>query len=284
MKQDERGRDVVSFIELASGLNRWSDASKSYVPASAEIEIVDGYGVFRKAQHSIIFAGHLNHPEGTIDMLLPDAKRLKSRVLGIAFADAEDNNSVFLAETVDVDGELTGNQIIYPDAFDSGVTADVQYTATISSFEQDLVIRRKFPVSPADMGLDGETCRIQIWSEFLQTPQPFKRARVIRRTPTVVEQDESLDFGSFEFTAGKAFLLGAGDNQNAANETTGIAPNQKGMGRYSGKNVLNRIHPLFKAATVFSLAAGTAGGEKGEQRRLAQRISQTLASTAKHTD
>jgi hypothetical protein len=194
-----------SYVELASGLNR-ADETGRWVPASSAIELLNGAAVARQAQHQVIFSANLNDVAGTIDLLTPAGNRLRSRIAGLAYTDAT-GKSVFIAEVKDSQGLLVGDhQVIYEKAFDS-VKADVRYTMTLSSFEQDVIWRQSLP-DPADWGLQPDTTKVEVWTEFLEAPEPAKTSRTIRTSQDHSETDQLLEFGSFTTVLGKAYALG----------------------------------------------------------------------------
>src|SRR5207247_8463418 len=101
------------------------------------------------------------------------------------------------------------------DAFNGPFIADVLYTYTRSGFEQEVVIRQ-MPLSPADYGLDPDTTRLELWTEFLEAPAPIKTTTVLKaQLDPVVRQamvdpdltDDTLDFGQTRFGPGSAFPL-----------------------------------------------------------------------------
>ena len=113
------------ITELASGLEyqqngRWVDSVE-------QIETTPQGAIARQGQHKIIFANNLNSA-GAIDQETPDAKRLRSNILGLAYFDHRSGQTVLIAQVQDSQGELiAANQVLYPNAF-TGVTADVRYT------------------------------------------------------------------------------------------------------------------------------------------------------------
>jgi hypothetical protein len=196
-----------SYVELATGLNVWSPANQQWVEADDEIEILADRAVARKSQHQITFSGNLNDPQGVIDMRTPDGKRLRSRVVGLAYTEADTGRSVFIAEAKDSQGVVLGrNQVLYVDAFQD-VKADVRYTTTRSSFEQDVIVREQLP-APETFGLKSETTRLEIWTEFLDAPVPDKRSVNFKGEDGEDAADEILDFGRMRMGPGKAFSLG----------------------------------------------------------------------------
>ncbi|MCI0538747.1 MAG: hypothetical protein L0Z50_26365 [Verrucomicrobiales bacterium] len=161
-----------SFVELSSGMHVFSEADRKWVDASDEVEILEEGAVARQSQHHVSFAGNLNDPNGTIDLKLLDGKRLRCRVTGLAYS--EDGKSAFIAETKDCQGFVFGrNQVLYIQAFDSGISADIRYTTTLSSFEQDVIIREQLP-SPLEYGMNPDRTNIEIWTHFLDPPPARK--------------------------------------------------------------------------------------------------------------
>jgi hypothetical protein len=128
------------FTELCTGLNRWSAEQNAWVPASPEIEIVNGHGLVRNAQWSAIISGNANDPGGTVDLLTPDKTRVVFQTIGLAYTDNE-GRSVFIAELQNSEGRLIDKQtIIYPDALaGEGVRADLRVRSSLAGLENDVV-------------------------------------------------------------------------------------------------------------------------------------------------
>ena len=188
-----------SYAWLRSTQDKW-------VEGSEEIALVNGHAVAARTQHRAIFLPNLNAPAPPIDVSLPDGKRLRSQVVGLAYTEADTGKSVFISELKDSVGQLVGpNQLIYRDAFES-INADVQYTINRAFFEQDIILREKLP-SPDQMGLNTETCKLEVWTEFFTPPEPGKSARSILRNSGKPDLDESLDFGTMQMIGGKTFSL-----------------------------------------------------------------------------
>jgi hypothetical protein len=192
---------IHKYTELATGLHFQKDGQ--WVESKAEIEILaSGAGATAsQGQHKVTFPPDLY--DGLIELHTPDAKWLRSRVLGLSYFDPVSGQSVLIAETSHSTGELhQPNEIVYPDAF-TGLKADVRYRYTRAAFEQDIILREQFP-SPAEYGLNPETTRLQVLTEFMAPPAPQIRVREVNGLA-----DESLDFGAMQVGRGKAFTLGA---------------------------------------------------------------------------
>ncbi len=100
----------------------------------------------------------------------------------------------------DCAGELhPPNVVLYPDAFD-GVKADLRYTYRLGSFEQDVIIKERVALPD---GFAPDTTRLEVWTEFIEHP-----AATLTQRGRAGMVDDSIDFGAFRTSAGKAFLLG----------------------------------------------------------------------------
>ncbi len=206
-----------SYVELQTGMNAWSPTENKWVEASDEIELVKGGAISRKAQHQVIFSPNVNDPNGTIDLLLPDGKRLVTQCIGIALTEMDTGKSVFVAELQDSIGELVDrNVIIYPKCFDS-IRGAIRVKVTIASLESDVILWEQIP-DPALYGLNPATCKLEVWHQILSGPEPREISKAIQRAAGAVEEDSELDFESMRIGSGRAFYLGAGENffQNSA--------------------------------------------------------------------
>lgn len=206
-----------SYVELATGLNRFEAATGKWVESKEQIEIVPGGAIARKGQHQVAFAANIN-TAGAIQTTAPDGKVLRSHVLGLAYTDAATGESVLIAGLRDSIGEVVGNQVIYRDAFDGPFRADLRYTYTKAGFEQDVIFRES-PPAPEKFGLNSEIARLEVWTEFLSPPAPVKSVSVLKvETNNLVRSvmvdpdlsDETLDFGAMRIGTGTAFSLEEG--------------------------------------------------------------------------
>src|SRR5258708_10650605 len=206
---DGLGKQVAttnSYVEIATGMNVWSETEGKWVPASDEIELVNGGAIAARTQHKAIFLPNLNDKEPPIDLFLPDGKRLRSQIVGLAYTERDTGRSVFISELKDSVGQVVGrNQVVYPDAFQS-TKADVRYTVTQSYFEQDVILREQIP-SPAEMGLNPITARLEVWTEFFDRPEPEQSTGVIPRNNGDADRDDALNFGAMRMIVGKKFHL-----------------------------------------------------------------------------
>src|SRR5205085_9857935 len=86
---------VSRVVEMASGLNYWEDGQ--WKESRNEIEITQNGAAATKGQHKVQFAGNAN-TVGAITVTTADAKTLRSHVVGLAYTDLANNQSVFLAQ------------------------------------------------------------------------------------------------------------------------------------------------------------------------------------------
>lgn len=188
-----------SFTELATGMHHL--VNNQWVESTEGIQITPEGGIATNAIHKVAWAANIN-TAWAIRLLTPDGKDLRSHVLGLSYFDTSTGSSVFIATMKDSIGQVqpSGNQVIYGDAF-TEVNADVRYTLTRAGFEQDIILREQLP-SPAEWGMNPETTRLQVFTEFLNPPSPH--IKQVQPWPLV---DQILDFGAMEMGQGKAFSL-----------------------------------------------------------------------------
>src|SRR5262245_57342904 len=74
-------------------------------------------------------------------------------------------------------------------------------------FEQNLVFQER-PPAPSFYGLDNETTYLQLYTEFIDPPQPAKRSV----TRNGMQDDAIPDFGEMKIIRGKSFMAGAISN------------------------------------------------------------------------
>src|SRR6185436_3578196 len=195
---------ITSFTEIGSGLHKLSETGE-WIDANDTIEIINGAGVARGGQAHVIFDPNL-HSQGSIDLLTPDGKRLRSHILGISYFDGQQN--ILVAEVKDRIGEIFApSRIAYRDAF-TDYNIDVVYTYTKAGVEQDVVLRE---VIPLPQGFNPETTVLEIYTEFLEAPEPVKTtSRITLRKPAQGQPgrelfDETLHFGAMMIPPGRAF-------------------------------------------------------------------------------
>jgi hypothetical protein len=194
---------VHSYTELATGMN-YTDGSGQLTEAQEQIVLQpDGSAAATQGRHQVHFPGDIY--EGVLQLTLPDGRHLTSRPLGLSYDDG--SNTLFLATLTNAVGELAGsNQVIYPNAF-SGLKADLRYTYTRAGFEQDVILRQQ-PPTPETLGLNPDTARLQVLTEFFSPPEPAIQANSLPAQTGLALADQGLDFGTMQMGAGRTFLLG----------------------------------------------------------------------------
>lgn len=196
------------YTELGTGLNYWNNGQ--WTPSKEEIDILpDGTAAATNGQHQVYFPADIY--QGAIQMVTPDGKKLQSRPLGLFYDDG--TNTVMIAALTNSVGELiSANQAVYPNAF-AGLNADLQYTYTKGGFEQDVVLHES-PFTPESYGLNPDTARLELLTEFFNPPQPTITASLLPAQAGLALTDDNLDFGVMKMVPGRAFLLGANANES----------------------------------------------------------------------
>ncbi|MGB7768984.1 MAG: hypothetical protein WBN22_09060 [Verrucomicrobiia bacterium] len=190
---DAQGNDIYqtnqAYVELAIGLNHLVNGQ--WVASTENIEISpDGSSAAAtNGQHQVYFPGDIYN--GVIKLVTPDGETLQSQPIGLSYFDG--TNSVLLAVVTNSTGQIlsSGNQVTYTNTF-SGLDADLLYTYTKAGFEQDVVLQQQ-PPDPVSLGLNPQTTRLQVLTEFFNPPQPtvtaateLLRHRLARITATMV--------------------------------------------------------------------------------------------------
>lgn len=187
-----------SYQELATGMH-FKNERGEWEESKEEIEILpnNAGAIARKGQYKSIFPPEIK--SGLIELQTTEGQWLRSRVWGLAYFDVATGESVLLAEVKESEGQLIGDNVVnYPDAF-TDLRADVRYTYTRAKFEQDVVLREE-PPGPEQFGLNPESTRLQVLTEFVEAPQPAKASKQMGGLT-----DETLNFGALSIGAGKAF-------------------------------------------------------------------------------
>jgi len=190
-----------SYTELASGLNHLVNGK--WIESKEWIDILpNGTAVATNGQISAFFPGNLY--QGQIELVTPDGKHLKSRPMGLSYFDG--TNSVLIAELTNSIGVVVGNnQVVYQNAF-TDFKVDLRYTYTKAGFEQDVILRQQ-PPTPESLGLNPDTTRLQMLTEFFSPPQPAIQTTELPVQAGLSLNDQTLDFGAVEIVPGKAYLL-----------------------------------------------------------------------------
>ncbi len=189
-----------SYVEIGSGLNYLKDGK--WLPSAPTVEPDLEGAVLRNAGYSAKFKSNLNSSEPVV-FTTPDGTVLRTRVTGLSYFDAASGEAVLLAATRDCEGQIAGeNRVVYPQAFDD-VPADVEYVMTKAGWEQNVILRADIP-EPSFFGMDPQSTRLQILTEFLSPPE-LAGPNFTRSKDGL--QDENVRFGTMLMGKGKAFLV-----------------------------------------------------------------------------
>lgn len=178
----------------------------------AEIKVYDQVAVADSAPHQASFAPNVWEAE-PVKLQTPTGELLRSRILGLGYYDPQTDKSILIAEPKDSIGLLEApNRLVYEDAFDDAA-ADVVYTYTASSLEQDVVIRKQLP-HPSEYGLDGKSIQLCVFTEFFGDVNPKRSLKSVRvQSPgdalrsAFAEDlaDETVGFDGMTIVEGRAF-------------------------------------------------------------------------------
>src|SRR5882724_3518685 len=74
---DQRGQQVTttnSYVAIGTGMNVFSETEGKWVPASDQIELVNGGAIAARTQAKVFFLPNLNDSQPPIDLYLPDGR------------------------------------------------------------------------------------------------------------------------------------------------------------------------------------------------------------------
>lgn len=208
-----RGRTVSklhSVTEVATGIcykhdGQWFDADPQVVVAQ------DGSGSGTKGAGPLQLSPDIN-TDGSVQFTAANTKQLRGHVLGICYYDWKNQREAQIASIKSSIGSVVGkNQVLYGDAFDS-VKADVRYTYRKSGIGQDIILREQLP-SPADVGMDSSTTRVEVWTEFLNPP--LATANNVNDQASGQVTQGFIDFGGMRIGRGAAFSIPDGNVQKS---------------------------------------------------------------------
>ncbi|HEX3856070.1 MAG TPA: hypothetical protein VHY30_02100 [Verrucomicrobiae bacterium] len=254
-----------SYTELATGLN-YKDAQGRWVGSKEEIDIMpNGTAAAIHGQHQAYFPGDIYN--GVIELVTPDGKHMKSRPMGLSYDDG--NKTVLIAELTNSIGQVMGsNQVIYPDAF-TDFKADLVYTYRKGGFEQDIVLREQ-PPTPESLGLNPDTARLQVLTEFFGTAEPVATPRPVNKQDGL--RDTTLAFGQMKMIRGKAFSFG---ETKAAQKT----PVYKSWVHLQGRTFLVEELPIKRIATQLEALPVSASATVSSASSILHKVSATRLLT-----
>jgi len=245
---------VHKYTELATGLcyqqnGQWADSKE-------KIDILpNGTAAATQGQHQAYFPGDIY--QGMIGLVTPDGKQLQSRPVGLSYDDG--TNTVLIGELQGSPGAILGNnQVIYTNAF-TGLQADLLYTYRKGGFEQEVILRQQ-PPSPESFGLNFQTARLQLLTEFFGTNNPVQTLSPVN--PQDGLSDTTLAFGQMKMAQGKAFSIG---NSSPGTSRVRRIPVYKSWLQLQGRTILveevpyRRISSQLQTLPAPANAAASAG-------------------------
>jgi hypothetical protein len=218
-----------AYTELATGMHYRNERGE-WTESVPGFELEPGWAVARRGAHQVALAADAR-TYGGVDIRTPDNQRLRSHVLGLSYLDTSSGQAVLIAETTNCVGQLlpSGNEVLYANAF-TDFRADLLYTYTKAGFRQDVILREQ-PPGPELFGLNPQTTRLQVLTEFVEASEPVKVVAAIGERGAAQEPlsavtngvagkdilvDEQLRFGAMKMGRGRAFTLGADDGRGRA--------------------------------------------------------------------
>jgi hypothetical protein len=202
-------RTESAYKELATGICYQNDQHQ-WVDSMESIDITNDGAQFTQGRHKVHWMGNANTPGGAVHLVSPDHKDFLSRVYGLAYWDTSTGSNVLISPLQDCQGVVVGDNVVtYTNAFSGGVTADLEYICTKDGLEQNVILRTS-PPSPDTLGLNPQTTRLQVLTEFMSPPIPEKTTD----TSGAVPEDSLLDFGEMKIGLGNAFFI-QGDGEAA---------------------------------------------------------------------
>jgi alkylated DNA nucleotide flippase Atl1 len=200
---------IHKYTELSTGLNYWDSTASQWVDSQEEINILpNGTTAATQGQHQAYFPGDIY--QGVVELVTPDGIHLQSQPLGLSYDDG--TNTVLIAILTNSIGQLvSSNQVIYTNAF-TGLNADLACTYRKSGFECDVVLREQ-PLAPEAYGLDPQTSRLELLTEFFNTPEPVETTSGASKSDVL--SDTTLIFGTMTMGRGKAFVVGDSTSDDA---------------------------------------------------------------------
>ena len=206
------------FIQIETGLH-YLNTNGVWEPSSVAIQITPSGAAVTSGQHKAWFSGNAADADA-ITLELPDGRRLISHVFGLGYTDTATGKAVLIAEVREAQGYVSGqNKVLYLNAFKE-LKADLQYTYTKYSFTQDILLHEA-PPPPEEFGLASATTRLEVWTEFVQAPDPQISKRRIsvgdasavdsaeEETGNAEAEEDSIDFGSMRMGDGRTVWTGS---------------------------------------------------------------------------
>jgi hypothetical protein len=217
-----------AFTELASGICFWNAQTGAYEDSSPDFTLTEkGYALAERCQHKLLVSPRLDDPDGVVDCLMPDGQRLRGIILGLVLTSHRTGESLQIAtvNTATVAEQTAPNEITFPDCFEGMLRASVRIRNEIGQWHQDIILHERFSKDQlaklAAIGFDNPAeIRLEVWSEFLQSPEAKVESTVLKTLPgaNLAEpyvMNDKISFATMFMAEGTGFL--ATEPENAVN-------------------------------------------------------------------
>ncbi len=212
---------VHRVIELGSGIC-WQLPTGEWTDSGQAFELTpEGYAVASHSSTQLRIAPNLNTQDGVLYVQGADGRIFRSVPIGLNLYSPLTGQSVQVDSVKDCEGYQTAdNEITFLDAF-QGLKANVRFRNELGQYHQEILLTEKltprqllrlgFPVAALD------SLRLEIWTEFLQAPDPSVQVTVLKSQSDPVLRaamvdpdttDASIDFGAAKLGRGIAFAEG----------------------------------------------------------------------------
>jgi hypothetical protein len=189
-----------SYCELGTGICYLSNGQ--YVDSVEEVDPIPGGAQALQGRYQVQWTRSANTPGGAVTVTTADGKQLSSTVFGLAYYDAASGSNAAIAGLTNCTGAIVApNQVIYAGAF-SNLNADVLYTYGFAGLSQDIVLHQR-PAPPDAYGLSDATSVIQLYTSFINPPQP----EITAVTNGNIVDCQSLNWGDMSMGIGQALFL-----------------------------------------------------------------------------
>lgn len=205
-----------SYIELNHGGHYFDSQAREWRDSTPGFEVgADGSASTPKLHQTVTVKPV--HDGAIMTVTTPEGDRISAQIWGVALTDERSGKSMVIGRMRATDGIISGpanNQVVFRNCFD-GIEADLVYEISRSHIAQDVVVRADIDVT--SYGFDPASTRLEIWSEFLDSPQPQKSARILSQETDQAKRaelklpdhvDETLAFGNLFLAPGRSFETG----------------------------------------------------------------------------
>jgi RHS repeat-associated protein len=205
-KLDKQGHEISvtnKYTVVATGLNVQAPDG-SFAPASTVIEAQrNGGAVAQQARHKIFFKPDIADANGPI-RFVSGGRTFVSRPLCISYWDSRTGKSVLISEFRSTAATLTpgDSKIVWKDCA-TDFKCNLVIDNKLSGMDQCLEILEE-PPAPSAFGLNNDTTRLQLITEFFNPPAAKKDTINVNG----ISDDGIVGFGDLKMGPGKAFTIG----------------------------------------------------------------------------